>query len=94
MPVYVDPLHSVIGKSAPLCFKKAGKACHLFADTLEELHSFAERLGMKRAWFQNHPVVQHYDLVPTRRMYAVCLGAIELSTKETATKWLEIRSKK
>ena len=28
---------------------------HLIADTEEELHAFAARLGMRRAWFQDRP---------------------------------------
>ena len=32
------------------------QACHLFTDgSEEELHVFAEKLGLKRAWFQRHP---------------------------------------
>lgn len=55
----------------------------------EELHLFAEQLGLKRSWYQNlrHP---HYDLI-TRRPYkpntrlitkAISLGAIMVSSKE------------
>jgi len=48
---------------------------HLVADTLDELHAAAQRLGLKRAWFQggNMP---HYDLmgskvVAARQVYPV-----------------------
>lgn len=34
---------------------------HLTADTECELHSFAESIGLKREWFQNHRH-KHYDL--------------------------------
>jgi uncharacterized protein DUF4031 len=54
------------------------KSCHLFADTLEELHAFAETIGMKRAWFQNGSA-PHYDLTPGRREAAVKAGAVELT---------------
>ena len=30
---------------------------HLVADTDEELHAFASRLGMRREWFQHKPAV-------------------------------------
>jgi hypothetical protein len=51
--------------------------CHLWADTLEELHAIAKRVGMKPEWFQNDGRLPHYDLVPPRRAEAVALGAIE-----------------
>ena len=52
------------------------KACHMTADTLPELHAMADRLGLKRAWFQNHPRYPHYDLTSTKRRLAVGLGAV------------------
>lgn len=36
---------------------------HLVADTLEELHLFAESIGLKPWWFQDHPEHPHYDLI-------------------------------
>jgi hypothetical protein len=48
----------------------------MLADTVEELHEFAARLGLKRAWYQ--PVsTPHYDLTATRRARAIHLGALE-----------------
>jgi hypothetical protein len=58
------------------------QSCHLMADTEEELHVFAKRLGLKRAWFQNHhpnPLFWHYDLTAKKRMQAFRLGAKELT---------------
>lgn len=53
--------------------------CHMTSDTsLSELHAFADRLGLKRAWFQE----DHYDLVATRRSLAVRLGAQEVTGRE------------
>lgn len=58
------------------------EACHLMADTDDELHAFAARLGLKRAWAQtmNHPRqhYHHYDLTKNKRALAVKLGAIEI----------------
>jgi len=48
---------------------------------LEELHRFANRIGMKREWFQDKKY-PHYDLTPKRRRIAVEHGAIEITTKE------------
>jgi hypothetical protein len=52
---------------------------HLQADTPEELHAFAQRLGMRREWFQtrpNRPENDHYDLTQLGRKRALELGAI------------------
>jgi hypothetical protein len=53
---------------------------HLQADTVEELHAFAERLGLRREWFQykrGRPENDHYDLGRRGRERALELGAIE-----------------
>ena len=56
--------------------------CHMFTDGyLEELHRFANRIEMKREWFQDEKY-PHYDLTPKRRKIAVEHGAIEITTKE------------
>ena len=58
------------------------------ADTLDELHAMARKIGMKRSWFQNknerHP---HYDLVKSRRDKAVALGAIEVTGRDIIMLW-------
>lgn len=51
--------------------------CHMVADSLDELHAFAERLGLRREWFQATSV-PHYDLSLTRRKLALELGAVEV----------------
>lgn len=56
-------------------------SCHMFADTLPELHEMAIVIGLKRAWFQKKSAA-HYDLTASRRKLAVENGAVEL-TKET-----------
>jgi hypothetical protein len=53
---------------------------HLQADTLEELHEFAQRLGLRREWFQRkpgRPENDHYDLSRAGRERALELGAID-----------------
>jgi predicted kinase len=53
--------------------------CHMATDgDFAELHAFAARLGLRRAWFQR----DHYDLPPHGRAAAVALGAEEVSTDE------------
>ena len=49
---------------------------HLMADSLDELHDMAHRIGMKRIWFQDRGT-PHYDICQTRRALAIKLGAIE-----------------
>lgn len=58
-------------------------SCHLTTDgPLEELHAFAAKIGMKRSWFQEHPLAPHYDLTPSRRELALKLGAVFVEAKE------------
>jgi Ser/Thr protein kinase RdoA (MazF antagonist) len=60
---------------------------HLQADTLEELHAFAARLGLRSAWFQSkpgRPEKDHYDLDARRRELALALGAVPESRRAGA----------
>lgn len=67
-------------------------SCHLTTDgAIEELHAFAARIGMKREWFQKHPLASHYDLTPKMRAKAVELGAVEVSAKDQARQRIERR---
>lgn len=55
--------------------------CHLTADTEQELHAFAARLGLRRSWYQRkgpNDVGWHYDVTPNKRAQAVRLGAREV----------------
>lgn len=77
MTVYVDPLMEYGGSAT---FRWA-HSCHMMADTDEELHRFARKLGLKRQWHQPGPPrhsVSHYDLNSSRRVAAVKAGAIEV----------------
>ena len=68
MAVYVDGAENQFGRM---------KMCHMLADTVVELHEMADRIGLKREWFQ--PLSRpHYDLSKTRRALAVKAGAIEV----------------
>lgn len=51
--------------------------CHLVADSIEELHEFAELLGLRREWFQHAASYPHYDVSIETRQIALSLGAIE-----------------
>lgn len=67
MAVYVD---------APIWKYRRMMMCHLMADTLEELHSMVDSIGVNRKWFQRSPV-PHYDICKSKRALAVKHGAIE-----------------
>ena len=52
---------------------------HMQADTLDELHAFAARIGMRQEWFQSkpgRPEKDHYDLTRATRDLAITLGAV------------------
>ena len=54
--------------------------CHMTADTLDELHDMADRIGMERRWFQVPPKASHphYDIPESKRAKALALGAHEV----------------
>ena len=72
MSVYVDDVFIPYGRM---------KMCHMIADSEDELHEMADKIGMRRAWFQNgrRP---HYDVSKSRRKLAVEYGAIEVTIRE------------
>jgi hypothetical protein len=63
---------------------------HLTADTEAELHEFAERLGLRRAWYQRQCkgcrpgrcYHWHYDVTDSRRTAAIRLGARAITWRE------------
>ncbi len=83
MSVYVDPLINYGWRLGP--------SCHLWADSVEELHAFAGRLGMHRSWFQDKDL-PHYDLTEGRRLLAVMLGAVQLGRRESVNKWRALQA--
>ena len=88
MTVMVDELQ-VWGHAKHRCFKDG--SAHLTADTVEELHAFAERLGLRRAWFQPRSS-PHYDLSPAKRAKALVLGAVFVSAREQARRRIAERA--
>mgnify|MGYP000400942411 CR=1 FL=1 len=80
MAAYVDDLRTTPrSKKWPFGF-----ACHMFADTPEELDSFAARIGLNPSWLQEgnkgHP--PHFDLTRNMRARALASGAMELKTNQ------------
>ncbi len=82
MTVYVDQLmtHPIVRGQA----RRYGRHwCHLWSDESDaELHAFAKRIGLRRAWFQLHDTLNHYDLARSRRERALLAGAVEVEIKE------------
>ncbi len=52
---------------------------HLMADSLDELHAMADRLGVPRRAFQNKTSGAHYDVTVELRASAIALGAVAIS---------------
>ena len=52
---------------------------HLMADTLQELHAMAARLGLPRRAFQDNTSGAHYDVTVELRAQALRLGAVAIS---------------
>lgn len=74
MAILVDELREYPGVELPF-----SAWCHMATDgSFEELHEFAARLGLRRAWFQR----DHYDLPAHGRAAAVALGAEPVPTAE------------
>lgn len=78
MSVYVDEMRVCIQtRSWPYTH-----ACHLVADSVEELQAFALLMGLHHSWFQNKPELPHYDLTTRMRKKAVRMGAFQVNRKK------------
>lgn len=74
MTIYVDPA---------VWPYRGSYYCHMMTDgEIEELHEFAQRLGLKRAWFQNKPGHPHYDISSNKRKQAIKMGAVNCTARE------------
>ena len=72
MSTYVDDVFIPYGRM---------KMCHMIADTEDELHAMADKIGLKREWFQDGSR-PHYDVSKGKRIEAIRHGAIEVTIKE------------
>jgi hypothetical protein len=92
MTVYVDDafIRARVGRIT-------SRWCHLFADTEEELHVFAQSIGLRRSWYQVpkgpggkglavpeslKAQMWHYDITEGRRVDAVARGAVVVTRRE------------
>jgi hypothetical protein len=76
MAVYVDDMRANFGRMV---------MCHMVADTLDELHAMADKIGVQRRWYQGPPVTRwpHYDIALSKRALAVVAGAKEITQRES-----------
>lgn len=77
MTVYVDPA---------VFMKPNGrkKYAHMTADTLEELHTFAANVGVKKHFYHRGSRYPHYDITEIQREMIVNAGACEITSGELA----------
>lgn len=70
MSVYVDRCALSYGRML---------MCHMLADTPDELHAMADRIGVARRWFQEPPKASfwHYDIAQTKRVLVIAAGALD-----------------
>jgi len=81
MTVYVDWPEPVVEGSA----WAYGYACHMMADSTEELLTAADTIGLKGEWIQREGTpTEHFDLTPSKRCRAVVQGAAAVTTRELA----------
>jgi hypothetical protein len=66
----------------PIRRHRSGEWCHMVSDeSLEELHEFAATIGLKCKAFQSISR-SHYDLRPSKRRWAVSMGAEEVGMRD------------
>lgn len=74
MTVYVDTMKAAYGQMI---------MCHMMADTDEELHEMADRIGVKRRWHQKAGTPHsHYDICLSKRKLAISFGARVVTNRE------------
>lgn len=80
MAIYVDDLVPT-GRSGRWQFREG---CHLFTDpgNLDDLHEFARSIGLRPNWLHD-AIMPHYDIVESKRVYAISRGAIAVGRRRT-----------
>lgn len=76
MTVYVDDMHRYnLGQYGRM------KMSHMIADSADELHAMADKIGVARRWYQG----DHYDIAMSKRALAVAAGAVEVSMTDLSS---------
>jgi AraC-like DNA-binding protein len=68
---------------------KWGDGGHMLGTDLDELHAFAQQLGLRRSYFQRKRLA-HYDLTRSKRAMALELDATEIGMGEIPDDCLEM----
>lgn len=78
MTVYVDDMYLYpIGRFGRM------KMSHMVANTDDELHAMADRIGIARKWHQAPPKHDsHYDVAMVMRDKAIACGAVPITLKQ------------
>ena len=71
MTVYVDNSQERYGRMV---------LCHMVADSVQELHEMADKIGIQRRWFENDRI-PHYNICQSKRLKAIKNGAIEITSR-------------
>jgi hypothetical protein len=73
---------------------ESGEWCHMIADTDEEMHALAGRIGISRGRLHiSSSGIAHYDLRPYQRELAVSYGAVEITSRELVIRGKEIAAR-
>jgi hypothetical protein len=71
------------------------KRCHMLADSEEELHRFAARIGIHRLLYQGPPKTSapHYDITGLERARALKFGAVACTREEIVAVFRRVKVK-
>lgn len=75
MTVYVDDMRANYGRLI---------LCHMLADSDQELHEMADKIGVNRKWWQSPEKTSgsHYDIALSKKALAIQYGAIEITWRQ------------
>ena len=78
MAVYVDDMRAAFGRMV---------MCHMIADTSDELHAMAARIGVAARWLQHGGTArEHFDIAQSKRKLAIAAGAVPITQRELVLK--------
>jgi hypothetical protein len=76
MTVYVDNMKAAFGNMT---------MCHMIADTDDELHEMAAKIGVQGKWHQAPPRHDsHYDIALSKRALAIKAGATQITWRQAS----------
>ncbi len=75
MAVYVDDMNAPYGRM---------RMVHMLADSDQELHEMADKIGVQRKWWQSPEKTSgsHYDIALSKKALAIQFGAIEITWRQ------------